>query len=290
MKHAGTAALILAIAVLVPAPAGWRADGADPGALADSEKLGRDAQRELARLGCFTGDASESWGRDGRAAIKRFNQASQVTWPDWPTAGLVDALRTYEDGYCGKCRDGGACTASAPSAPESRPSVPPVATRNEEVPREKPAEPVSAPVRPTPAPPPDVSPSVVNPGDQERASLPVQPPPATAAPEPEREANTGKPDSVIEQPPAVKEPEKHDDAKRQADPPEKRPASVSEDDDEESGSVSQRKRAAQRSQNPKPRAAARSEPAPASPPAPRPQRGVPGGGAWPGSGPNLDGR
>jgi hypothetical protein len=284
MKRAGTAALILAIAGFFPSPAGGGPDGAGPGALTasgsanDSEKLGRDAQRELARLGCFTGDANESWGREGRAAIKRFNQTSQVIWPDWPTAGLIDSLRTHEDGYCKKCRDGDACTA-APAAPENPPIVPPAAKQNEEIHREKPAAPVSAPVQAPPAAPPDAPKPAAAPGGQEQASPPIQPQAATAGPAAAPEANTGKPDSAIELPAAVKAPGQNE---------EKRPADVAGEDDDEPDSAAPPKRR----QSPKPRATARREPAPAPQPAPAAssRRGVPGGGTWPGSGPNLDGR
>ncbi len=281
MKRAGTAALILAIAGFLPSPAGAGPDGARPGAPAasgaanDSEKLGREAQRELARLGCFTGDANESWGREGRAAIKRFNQAAQFALPDWPGAGMIDSLRNYPDGYCQQCR-GDACTATV-KAPEPPPTPRPAPLPPVEARKEPPAEPVSAPVQAPPAAPPDAPTPVAAPGGQEQASPPVQPQAATASPAAAPEANAGKPDSAIEPPAVVKAPGQNEG---------KRPADVAGEDDDEPDSASQPKRR----QSPKPRAAARREPAPAPPPAPvaPSRRGVPS--TWPGSGPNLDGR
>ncbi len=138
MKRFSTALLILMGAGLIPAPvsAGGQSSGPE-----SSEELGRAAQRELARLGCFSGDINEGWGREGRAAIKRFNQTSQTKWPDWPAADMIGSLRTYADGYC---------TAAASAAPEKKPAMSSVA----KLPAETPLEERSAPPVPLPAPAP----------------------------------------------------------------------------------------------------------------------------------------
>lgn len=234
--------------------------GLTDGSLKDSEKLGREAQRELARLGCFSGNVDDGWGREGRAAVKRLNQAAQIAWPDWPTADLVSALRTYVDGYCQKCRDGDACATGATKLEQ-----PP----REEIQTEKPTAVVPA-----------EKPSAATPVEDQEPIPPAEPQIAKTEPQAIPEVSTETPDVVDDQPPtskAEKAPENEDD--REA--PVNRPASQPK-----------------RTKPPKqvvgagPKPAEKSE-APSTPPPHPPQRSPRGGlsgGGWPGSGPNLDGR
>lgn len=161
MKRFSTALVILMGAGLMSQPAGGQSSGAE-----SSEELGRAAQRELARLGCFTGDAAGSWGRESRAAIKRFNQISQTTWPDWPAADMIGSLRTYADGFCSVA----ASVAPEKKQPASSAAKLPAETRLEE-----------RSARPLPAPPPLMA--------VEKPAPPAPPPPAVTAVEKKPEPN-----------------------------------------------------------------------------------------------------
>ncbi len=112
--------VVIAAGVLpLPAVAGPNDAGSTSGkssasnVLSGSEELGREAQRELARLGCFSGDVNASWGRESRAAVKRFGEATRSAWPDWPSSELIRSLWTFPDGHCLKCET---CTTAAAEA------------------------------------------------------------------------------------------------------------------------------------------------------------------------------
>jgi hypothetical protein len=272
MSRFSIATLCLLVVGLVPplARAGSNdvgvTDGqsAAPGVLNDSEKIGREVQRELARLGCFSGNVEEGWGREGRAAVKRLNQAAQIAWPDWPTADLVGSLRTYADGYCQKCR-GDAC-ATASVEPEKPPvttvAKPPVATKTE-----KPVAPVAMPVPQPPATAPVVAHEPVNPPAESRV--------AKTESRQIPESNTGN---------DVKPHKEEEDHVSSVPLPTKRPVFPAVDD----VSASQRKPPVPTEQvvSILPAAAPIPEPTPAPPPPPQHSRGS----AWANSGPNLDGR
>lgn len=266
MSRFRTAILALMVAGSVPPPASadphdaGSTDGKStlPGSFKDSENLGREAQRELARLGCFSGNVDDSWGREGRTAVKRLNQAAQVAWPDWPTADLVSALRTYADGYCQKCRAGDTC-ATGPTELEKPPRV--------EVQAEKPPAVVPAETPPVAAP-------VEN---QEKPPL-VVPQEAKTEPQAPPEAGTGTSEGTDDQPPEAKveeEPEKEEGRKAPANPSAPRP---------------KRTKPPKKNVVAEPKPAVRSaSPAPSPPRRPQPSpRG--GSGGWPSTGPNLDGR
>ncbi|MEJ2117320.1 MAG: hypothetical protein P8Y36_05205, partial [Alphaproteobacteria bacterium] len=89
--------------------------------------LGRQVHRELARLGCFTGNVKQRWGRSSRSAVKRFNRIARFSWPDWPNRDLVVSLRNYPDGYCKNCRGGGGgkgCKIANATAPKDKTTKP----------------------------------------------------------------------------------------------------------------------------------------------------------------------
>jgi hypothetical protein len=93
--------------------------------LEGGEYLGLQVHRELARLGCFTGNIKMRWGRTSRAAVKRFNRVSRFSWPDWPSRDLVKSLRNYPDAYCKKCRGGGeGCEIANTNAPTDEATKP----------------------------------------------------------------------------------------------------------------------------------------------------------------------
>lgn len=243
---------------------------AAPGVLNDSEKLGREVQRELARLGCFSGNVDEGWGREGRAAVKRLNQAAQIAWPDWPTADLVGSLRTYADGYCQKCR-GDACASASVEAPVTTVAKPPMAAKTE-----KPPAPVAMPLQAPPVTPPAEKTAATAPIDTHE---PVDPPavPRVAKTEPRQipEANTGN---------DVKAHKEEEDHVPPVPLPTKRPVFPEVD----AVSATQRKPPVPTEQvvSIMPAAAPIPEPTPAPPPPPQRSRGS----TWLNSGPNLDGR
>jgi hypothetical protein len=276
MKRFSTAVLILMGAGLIPAPvsAGGQSSGPD-----SSEEIGRVAQRELARLGCFTGDIGESWGREGRAAVKRFNQASQFALPDWPDAGLIDSLRNYPDGYCQQCR-GDACTATVkatepPAAP--RPAPPPAEARKEPPPAPAAVTREQEVIRAAKTDQQEPAPAVTG-----KTSAPPQTVPAAVPAEKPAGWNTSKADPQETPPPVSEKPVPDDQpvSKPAVSPPAKKPATPAP--------------APQPKRPEPPRQAVRAEPEPSRreepPPAPPPEqtRRPSGNGwsrGWPGDGP-----
>jgi hypothetical protein len=282
MSRFSIATMVLIVAGFVPLAASAGPNGADvtdnqstaPGVLNDSEKLGREAQRELARLGCFPGDVNSIWGRDGRTAVKRFNQTAHIAWPDWPTADLVSSLRTYPNGYCQKCPGDNCATAS--SEQKKSPVAAPVSNVAVETPAERPPLPVTTSVQKPPIAAPVTNALVAAPVEtHEQVSPPVAPrvakiePQATVEPVPVEESDHRPPVPL----------------------PAKKPADL----------VSGRDTADPASQPitavpPEQFVQAEPQPAAGAVPAPEPQptrsrsSTWSGAGGWPSSGPNVDGR
>lgn len=159
------------------------------GLIEGGENLGRETQKELSRLGCFTGNITERWSKEGRAAVKRFNAASRYAWDDWPKPDLLASLKRYPDNYCKKCRSGGGGAECEDSGTEANKGTAPTVKMG--TPPEKSpvtaALPPSTAVKPTPPPaatPPATTPvppveaSKVAPGTPNLNITP--PPPATA--------------------------------------------------------------------------------------------------------------
>lgn len=253
-------------------------NSAAPNVLNDSEKLGREVQRELARLGCFSGNVDEGWGREGRTAVKRLNQAAQIAWPDWPTADLVNSLRNYADGYCQKCRGGGEACATASAEPEKPPVASPVAKPPVEAKADVLPAPVATSVQKPPVAPPAKKTAAATPVDNHE---PVNPPAGSrlAKTEPREipEANAGNDMKLFKQ---------EEDRGALVPLPTKKPAIPKVDD----ASASQPKLSVPHEQvvSAVPAAVPISEPVSAPPV--QHIRGSVGGGGWPNGGPNLDGR
>jgi hypothetical protein len=58
------------------------------------------AQRELARLGCYSAEVDGLWGPKSQSAVETFNQRSGGNWDNMPSPELVSALRSAPGGLC----------------------------------------------------------------------------------------------------------------------------------------------------------------------------------------------
>ncbi|MDB5511745.1 MAG: hypothetical protein JWR08_1228 [Enterovirga sp.] len=141
-------------AVTAPPPA----SSAAPRDALSEEKLVRDVQAELGRIGCYDEGASGEWDTDSRDALRRFGRLAKLSpIPTRPSPDLLDDLRSRPAKFCplecgaGERLAGDHCVAVArPEAkPVRKPKPAPAVARREPEPR--PA--VQARPRPQSAPP-----------------------------------------------------------------------------------------------------------------------------------------
>jgi hypothetical protein len=100
---------------VIPAPAGAETTlnvasvpPSLPAAIPPESALARDAQRELVRLGCATGNVKDSWTPQAREAIRKFNHhANARLESDRPSAEMISVLQGEEKRVCPlECRPG----------------------------------------------------------------------------------------------------------------------------------------------------------------------------------------
>jgi len=85
-----------------PAPSAVIAALPEPSARPESElDLARNAQLELVRLGCSTGDTDGHWGKSSRLAIGRFNRFAKASLSEnAPSSAMLAALRSHGERVC----------------------------------------------------------------------------------------------------------------------------------------------------------------------------------------------
>ena len=72
-----------------------------PAAIPPESALAQDAQRELVRLGCATGDVKDSWPRHAKEAVRKFNRyANARLEADRPSAEMISVLRGHDTRVC----------------------------------------------------------------------------------------------------------------------------------------------------------------------------------------------
>jgi hypothetical protein len=94
-----------------PSPAGAAAKAIDP---ADRAALAREIQRELRRVGCYSGEVNGVWTTSSRMAMKTFVDRVNAALPiDNPDPVLLSLVQGHRDRACGVCPPGQAATATA---------------------------------------------------------------------------------------------------------------------------------------------------------------------------------
>lgn len=111
-----------------------------PGDEASRGELVRNLQRELKRVGCYTGDVDGDWGSGSKRAMGAFTDRVNAKLPiDEPDYILLTLLQGYMSQACGKgcpagqsTQDGGRCVPNAVVAQSSRRSADKPASRDQE--------------------------------------------------------------------------------------------------------------------------------------------------------------
>jgi hypothetical protein len=88
---------------------------------ADRASIARELQRELKRVGCYSGEINGAWTTSSRMAMKAFTDRVNATLPiDQPDYVLLSLLQGYQDKACGAgcptgqtATEGGVCTPNA---------------------------------------------------------------------------------------------------------------------------------------------------------------------------------
>lgn len=90
----------------------------DPG---DRAALARALQRELKRVGCYSGEITGVWTTSSRMAMKAFTQRVNATLPiDTPDPVLLSLVQAHPDGACGTpCPDGQTATEGGACVPDA---------------------------------------------------------------------------------------------------------------------------------------------------------------------------
>jgi hypothetical protein len=171
--------------------------GTDPAALA------RDLQRELKRVGCYSGDLNGVWSMTSRRAMKAFTDRVNAALPvDTPDAILLSLVRAHQGDACGKpcpaheaLAEDGRCLPTAVLAHLNRKAASPGEQAKRKEPAGRPAGVISGwttTVSVLPPPPPAAVPPQ---GRMALAGPQTEPPPAAAgeaAPGSSPAARTGK--------------------------------------------------------------------------------------------------
>jgi hypothetical protein len=72
-----------------------------PATVPPESALARDAQRELVRLGCVTGDAKDTWTPHAKEAVRKFNRYAHARLEfERPSAEMVSVLRGHDTRVC----------------------------------------------------------------------------------------------------------------------------------------------------------------------------------------------
>lgn len=70
------------------------------------DKIARDLQRELARVGCPVGQIDGNWGRRSRDALRRFNHYAKLDLdPDVPSRRALEAVQKQRGSVCPKASE-----------------------------------------------------------------------------------------------------------------------------------------------------------------------------------------
>ena len=100
----------------------------DPG---DRAALARALQRELKRVGCYSGEITGVWTTSSRMAMKAFTQRVNATLPiDTPDPVLLSLVQAHPDRACGTAcpagqtaTEGGACAPDEVTVKAAKPST-----------------------------------------------------------------------------------------------------------------------------------------------------------------------
>jgi hypothetical protein len=85
--------------VVAALPDAARKDGSVP--LTGKAALALDVQKELKRVGCYTGEVDGKWGDGARTALKDFATRAKITLStDEPTQSALDFLSVSKEGTC----------------------------------------------------------------------------------------------------------------------------------------------------------------------------------------------
>jgi peptidoglycan hydrolase-like protein with peptidoglycan-binding domain len=90
----------------------------------DRAALARALQRELKRVGCYSGEITGQWTTSSRMAMKAFTERVNATLPiDRPDPVLLSLVQGHQEKACGAAcpagqtaTEGGACTPNAVAA------------------------------------------------------------------------------------------------------------------------------------------------------------------------------
>ncbi|CAO4176300.1 caspase family protein [Methylorubrum aminovorans] len=160
------------------------------------DRLNRDTEAELGRIGCTTQGADTNWNDASRRALARFaRQAKLKLDPVEPTADLLEDLKSRPAHFCplecgtGQKAEGDHCVAATKPKPEPEPK--PVARKPKPEPEPKPVarkpkpEPEPKPVARKPKPEPEPKPVARKPKPEPReaAQPKTRPAPVSAPPQ-----------------------------------------------------------------------------------------------------------
>jgi hypothetical protein len=98
-----------------PSPPGAAAKANDP---ADRAAQARELQRELRRVGCYSGEVNGVWTTSSRMAMKTFVERVNAALPiDNPDPVLLSLVQGHRDRACGVCPPGQTATAAGACVP-----------------------------------------------------------------------------------------------------------------------------------------------------------------------------
>jgi hypothetical protein len=98
-----------------PSPPGAAATAIDP---TDRAALAREIQRELRRVGCYSGEVNGVWTTSSRMAMKTFVERVNAALPiDNPDPVLLSLVQSHRDRACGVCPPGQTATATGACVP-----------------------------------------------------------------------------------------------------------------------------------------------------------------------------
>jgi hypothetical protein len=123
-NNASDRAAVVAVAQRTPEPLVRAPVTPPPRAIetpADRASIARELQRELKRVGCYSGEINGAWTTSSRMAMKAFTDRVNATLPiDQPDYVLLSLLQGYQDKACGAgcptgqtASEGGVCTPNA---------------------------------------------------------------------------------------------------------------------------------------------------------------------------------
>jgi hypothetical protein len=67
----------------------------------NTRQLAEDMQRQLKRVGCYSGSVDGSWGQSSRKALERFNEATKLTLASDPlTTESITEVKNFPGVVC----------------------------------------------------------------------------------------------------------------------------------------------------------------------------------------------